>query len=57
MRLIMFQAKRILGDRVQVVVALDSEEQIMALRAYFPELSMEENYAQMTNAIEAMAKD
>ena len=57
MRLIMFQAKRILGDRVQVVVALDSEEQIMALRAYFPELSMEENYAQMTNAIEAMAKE
>lgn len=51
-RLVMGQARRILGDRVKVVVALDQEEQILATRAFFPELSMDENIRQMERAIE-----
>lgn len=52
MQLVMNQAKIILGDRVEVIVALDKEEQILAVRAFFPELSMEQNCKQMERAIE-----
>lgn len=52
LRLVMNRAKRILGDRVEVIVALDYEEQILAVRAFFPELSMAENCKQMKRALE-----
>ena len=57
LRLVMHQAKRILGDRVSVVVANSHEEQIYAVRAFFPDLSMEENTAQMREAVRKMAKE
>ncbi|MBE6099243.1 MAG: DAK2 domain-containing protein [Anaerovibrio sp.] len=57
LRLVMHQAKRILGERVSVVVANNQEEQIYAVRAFFPELSMEENTAQMIEAVRKMAAD
>lgn len=54
LRLVMHQAKRILGDRVSVVVANNHEEQIYAVRAFFPNLTMEENTAQMQAAVRKM---
>jgi hypothetical protein len=57
LRLVMHQVKRIMGDRVSVVVANNNEEQIYAVRAFFPELSMEENVAQMREAIRRMSQD
>ena len=51
LRLVMHQAKRILGDRVKVVVANDEEEQLQAVRAFFPEDSMEINCQRMEEAI------
>ena len=57
LRLVMHQVKRIMGDRVSVVVANNNEEQIYAVRAFFPELSMEENVAQMREAIRGMSQD
>ena len=52
LRLVMNQARQILGDRVRVVLALDHEEQLLAVRAFFPELSLEENCRQMRKALE-----
>ena len=57
LRLVMHQAKRILGDRVSVVVADDEEEQLQAVRAFFPEDSMEENCQRMQAAIELISKE
>jgi dihydroxyacetone kinase-like predicted kinase len=57
LRLVMHQVKRIMGDRVSVVVANNNEEQIYAVRAFFPDLSMEENVAQMREAIRRMSQD
>ena len=57
LRLVMHQVKRIMGDRVSVVVANNNEEQIYAVRAFFPELSVEENVAQMREAIRRMSQD
>ena len=55
LRLVMHQAKRILGDRVSVVVANNHEEQIYAVRAFFPNLTMEENTVQMKEAVNKLA--
>ena len=52
LRLVMNQARQILGDRVRVVLTLDHEEQLLAVRAFFPELSLEENCRQMRKALE-----
>ncbi|WP_297964454.1 DAK2 domain-containing protein [uncultured Anaerovibrio sp.] len=57
LRLVMHQVKRIMGDRVSVVVANNHDEQIYAVRAFFPELSVEENVAQMREAIRRIAQD
>ncbi|MCR5176554.1 MAG: DAK2 domain-containing protein [Anaerovibrio sp.] len=56
LRLVMHQVKRILGDRVSVVVANNQEEQIYAVRAFFPNLSMEENVVQMKEAVQKVAQ-
>lgn len=52
LRLVMHRAKLIVGEnRVQVVVAMDKEQQILATRAFFPELSMKENIEHMRRAL------
>lgn len=57
LRLVMHQAKRILGDRVSVVVANDHDEQIAAVRAFFPNQSMDENCDLMREAIRILAME
>lgn len=52
MRLVMHQAKLIVGEsRVQVVVAMDKEQQLLATRAFFPSLTIEENLKHMRRAL------
>ena len=50
-RLVAHQARRILGDRVEVVVADGDDEQIQAVRAFFPEDDIMSNVARMKHAI------
>ena len=50
-RLVAHQARRILGDRVEVVIADGEDEQIQAVRAFFPEDDIKENVARMKHAI------
>lgn len=56
-RLVVHQAKRILGDRVDVVIADGEDEQLQAARAFFPEDSMQENVARMKKAIQLMSQE
>ena len=50
-RLVAHQARRILGDRVEVVIADGEDEQIQAVRAFFPEDDIKANVARMKHAI------
>lgn len=50
-RLVVHQAGRILGERVEVVVADGDDEQIQAVRAFFPEDDIMSNVARMKHAI------
>lgn len=50
-RLVAHQARRILGDRVEVVIADGEDEQIQAVRAFFPEDDIKDNVARMKHAI------
>lgn len=50
-RLVVHQARKILGDRVEVVVADGEDEQIQAVRAFFPEDDMLSNVTRMKHAI------
>lgn len=50
-RLVVHQARRILGERVEVVVADGDDEQIQAVRAFFPEDDIMSNVARMKHAI------
>lgn len=50
-RLVAHQARRILGDRVEVVVADGDDEQIQAVRAFFPEDDIMSNVVRMKHAI------
>ena len=50
-RLVAHQARRILGDRVEVVIADGEDEQIQAVRAFFPEDDIKVNVARMKHAI------
>lgn len=56
-RLVVHQAKRILGDRVDVVIADGEDEQLQAARAFFPEDSMQDNVARMKKAIQLMSQE
>ncbi|TCS82023.1 DAK2 domain-containing protein [Pectinatus cerevisiiphilus] len=51
MNLMMYQAKRLLGKRVEVVYSNNTEEQIAALKAYDERLSLEENAKKMADAL------
>lgn len=51
LRLVVHQARRILGDRVDVVIADGDDEQLQAVRAFFPEESVASNVARMRDAI------
>ena len=50
-RLVLHQAWRILGDRVEIVIADGDEEQIQAVRAFFPEDDIASNVTRMKHAI------
>ena len=50
-RLVVHQARRILGERVEVVIADGEDEQIQAVRAFFPEDDIMSNAARMKHAI------
>ena len=50
-RLVVHQARRILGERVEVVIADGEDEQIQAVRAFFPEDDIMSNVARMKHAI------
>jgi len=50
-RLVLHQAWRILGDRVEIVIADGDDEQIQAVRAFFPEDDIASNVARMKHAI------
>ena len=50
-RLVVHQARRILGDRVEVVVADGDDEQMQAVRAFFPEDDIGANVSRMKEAI------
>ena len=50
-RLVVHQARKILGDRVEVVIADGEDEQIQAVRAFFPEDDMLSNVTRMKHAI------
>ena len=50
-RLVVHQARRILGERVEVVIADGDDEQIQAVRAFFPEDDIMSNVARMKHAI------
>lgn len=56
-RLVLHQAKRILGDRVEVVIADGDDEQIQAVRAFFPDDDMAVNVKRMNRAIELVSQD
>ncbi|MDD3114347.1 MAG: DAK2 domain-containing protein [Anaerovibrio sp.] len=50
-RLVLHQAWRILGDRVEIVIADGDDEQIQAVRAFFPEDDIASNVTRMKHAI------
>lgn len=50
-RLVLHQARRILGERVEVVIADGDDEQLQAVRAFFPDDDIMSNVKRMKHAI------
>ncbi|MDQ0203875.1 DAK2 domain-containing protein [Pectinatus haikarae] len=51
MNLMLYQAKRLLGKRIEVIYSNNTDEQLAALKVYDEKMSLEENAKKMENAI------